>query len=46
MIELQKIPISGGSGAVRRRKQEIDDQLDEICQSIGAVKMRLKNKRF
>ncbi|KAJ3212219.1 hypothetical protein HDU82_003190 [Entophlyctis luteolus] len=41
MSELQRIPASSGSS--RRRKEQLDDELDEIEKAIGGVKMKMRS---
>ncbi|TPX68517.1 hypothetical protein SpCBS45565_g03053 [Spizellomyces sp. 'palustris'] len=40
--EMSRIPASGGLGRVRRRKEELDTQLDEVDGQIGTVKRRMR----
>ncbi|KAJ3032243.1 hypothetical protein HDV00_007747 [Rhizophlyctis rosea] len=40
--EMSRIPASGGLGRVRRRKEELDGQLDDVERQLGAVRKRMK----
>ncbi|KAJ3039211.1 hypothetical protein HK097_002898 [Rhizophlyctis rosea] len=41
--EMSRIPASGGLGKVRRRKEELESQLDDIDRKLGAVRKRMKD---
>ncbi|KAJ3155488.1 hypothetical protein HDU89_006451 [Geranomyces variabilis] len=40
--ELSRIPISGGTGRVRQRKEEIDVELDQVTQMMSTVRRRMR----
>ncbi|KAJ3328980.1 hypothetical protein HDU76_008888 [Blyttiomyces sp. JEL0837] len=42
MSELQRIPLSGRGASSRKRKDEIDNQLDQVEKEIGAIKMKMR----
>ncbi|KAJ3176302.1 hypothetical protein HDU87_005344 [Geranomyces variabilis] len=40
--EMSRIPISGGTGRVRQRKEEIDVELDQVTQMMSTVRRRMR----
>lgn len=40
---MSRIPASGGLGRIRRRKEELDGQLDEVDGKLGTVRKRMKD---
>ncbi|KAJ3163691.1 hypothetical protein HDU86_000285 [Geranomyces michiganensis] len=40
--EMSRIPISGGTGRVRQRKEEIDAELDQVTQMMSTVRRRMR----
>ena len=42
MSELQRIPLNGGSAVLRRKKENLDDELDAVEKDISAVRMKMR----
>lgn len=40
--EYQRIPLSKSTGPIRRRKEEIETQLDGVSARVGRVKQQMK----
>ncbi|KAJ1569668.1 hypothetical protein HK405_009805 [Cladochytrium tenue] len=40
--ELQRIPLSGGTAATRRKKDELDSELDTVEREINGLRMRMR----